>query len=233
MKKPVRVDKYSNENLRARKARILQTARTLIGSKGLEGLTMRELADRSGVALATLYNIYGSRDVLIHHAVNDFFDNILELRLTKAKNKNALGRMLLLLELIARYVMDSPEYARVVVAMYFKLDRGQGMHGMLYTLAHTELTKLLEEMRHEAHYAEWVSIDLLADEMTEQVMWRLFQWTRGVIPDRYLVDALTFGVLQIFAGSTHSALNATLQSHLRKSTRRLVKLRLSNMSSAT
>lgn len=226
--KKARVDKYSNDRLRARKAKILQEARHLIGSKGIDGLTMRELADNSGVALATLYNIYGSKDVLVGHAVNDFFENILEIRPGKLKDQSALDRMLTLLDLIASYVKKSAAYVRVVTALYFRLERDQDMHGMLYKLAYTELIGLLAELRRDAQFRDWVSLDLLADEMAEQIMWRILQWARNSVPDSHLADSLRFGVLQILVGASRGPVADLLQTHLQKSTRKLVKLRESN-----
>lgn len=221
----IRVEKYSNERLRARKARILQEARDLIGAKGVEALTMRELADKSNVALATLYNIYGSKNVLVSCAVNDFFGPISTAGIKKTPKQTSLDRLLTLLAQMARHVRKSPSYVEVVAAMYFKLDRDQHMHNMLYHLAHTEFTEILEQMRDEAHYSDWVSIDLLADEMSEQVMWRVFQWSKELIADTHLAEYMKFSVLQILVGATRGEITDLIQAHLERTTRKLAKIR--------
>ena len=221
----IRIEKYSNERLRARKARILQEARNLIGTKGVEGLTMRELADNSEVALATLYNIYGSKDLLITYAVNDFFEPIVETGVKKTLKKTSLDRLLMLIETIAEYVKKSPAYVRVVVAMYFKIERDQGIHKMLYSLALNEFSTVLEGMREEANYHDWVAIDLLADEISEQILWRLFQWSRGVVPDEHLAEFMKYSALQILVGATRGEITETIHAHLKKTTRKLVKIR--------
>lgn len=221
----IRVEKYSNERLRARKARILAEARNLIGSKGVEGVTMRELAEKSDVALATLYNIYGSKDLLVACAVNDFFDPIIAAGIKKSRGKSSLDRLMALLETISLHVRKSPAYVNVVIAMYFKLDRDQGIHEMLYKLAHSELTSILDQMRDEVDYNEWVSLDLLADEMSEQVMWRIFQWCRGDVPDAYLDAFMKFSLLQILVGAVRGDMAATMQAELKKCAKKVLRLR--------
>lgn len=224
----IRVEKYSNERLRARKARILQEARNLIGTKGVDGLTMRELADKSGVALATLYNIYGSKDVLVSYAVNDFFEKILETGVVASPGKTTLERMLGLLDLIAKQVRKQAAYTRVVVTLYFKLDSDMGIHNMLYKIAITEFTELLEEMRAEADYHDWVSVELLADEISEQLLLRIFQWVRGGVPDAHLADVIKFSVLQLLVGATRGTVSTTIHTHLAKLARKLARVRSAN-----
>lgn len=220
----MRIEKYSNDRLRARKARILKTARQIIGAKGVDGLTMRELAEKSDVALATLYNIFGSKDVLVGYAVNDFLEGILDLSVQKAPKKASLEKLLLVLDLIARDVKKSSAYIHVVVALYFKIERDKGVHNMLYNIGHSKFAELLESMRDEANYYDWVSLDLLADEFTEQVLWRILQWGRKAIPDSLLADSMKYSVLQILVGATRGAMTDQINAHLKTTTSKLARL---------
>lgn len=220
-----RVEKYSNERLRARRARILQTAREIIGEKGVDGLNMRELAEKSGVALATLYNIYGSKDVLVSYAVNDFLESILETTVQKTARQTSLDRLLTLIDMIGRDVKKSASYTLVVVALYFKSGRDQGVHDMLYKIGLSKFSEVLDNMREDAGYAEWVSIEMLADEMTEQVLWRILQWSRDSFPDRLLGDHMRLSALQILAGVTSGPMHGEIVRQLRLTTEKLAKVR--------
>ena len=53
----------------ARRERILSVTLELIGERGVEAITMRDLALRCGVAVATLYNQFGSRESVIAEAL--------------------------------------------------------------------------------------------------------------------------------------------------------------------
>lgn len=56
---------------RQTRAEILQAAGELIGAHGVDGLTMRKLADRANVAVATLYNQFDDRNgVLMAFVLN-------------------------------------------------------------------------------------------------------------------------------------------------------------------
>jgi AcrR family transcriptional regulator len=53
------------ENKAERRARIVQAARALIRETGRTGLSMRALASRAGVSLATPYNLLGSKEAVL------------------------------------------------------------------------------------------------------------------------------------------------------------------------
>ena len=55
---------------------VLVAAGSLISEHGLEGLTMRKLAARAGVAVATLYNQFGDRDGLLVAFVSNGLDQL-------------------------------------------------------------------------------------------------------------------------------------------------------------
>jgi len=206
---------------RARKARILQQARAIIGEKGIEGLTMRELAASSGVALATLYNLYGSKETLVGIAINDFFEPIVAQAAAKSASKSPLKRLLLLVDEIAANVLDAEAYARVVVALYFRSDADIEVHGMLYSLARKEFAGIMSEMESQKDLLDWVATGLVADEMAHQVMARLHQWCRGDICDVQLSQVMKYGALQILAGACNGALSQAVTKELKMLTRRL------------
>lgn len=43
----------------------------MIAEKGYSGVTMRELAEKSGVAYKSLYDLYGSKDNLLGKAIEE------------------------------------------------------------------------------------------------------------------------------------------------------------------
>lgn len=64
------------ERQRRTRAEILQAAGELIAAHGVEGLTMRKLADRAGVAVATLYNQFADRSGVIAAFVSNGLDEL-------------------------------------------------------------------------------------------------------------------------------------------------------------
>ena len=56
--------KYLSDKMVARRRHILETAQTML-ARDDGSFTMRGLARESGVATATIYNLYGSQDAVI------------------------------------------------------------------------------------------------------------------------------------------------------------------------
>src|SRR6478672_2622590 len=56
----------------ARRARIIEAVIGLIGDVGAEAVQMRDVAQRSGVALATVYRYFSSRENLLAAALEDW-----------------------------------------------------------------------------------------------------------------------------------------------------------------
>jgi len=59
-------------NQRYRRSTILATIRQLLSEEGLEGVTVRRIAERSGHAVQTIYNLVGPRDLAITEAISEY-----------------------------------------------------------------------------------------------------------------------------------------------------------------
>lgn len=59
-------------NQRFRRATILATIRKLLTDEGLEGVTVRRIAETSGHAVQTIYNLVGPRDHAIAEAISEY-----------------------------------------------------------------------------------------------------------------------------------------------------------------
>jgi len=57
---------------RLRRSRILATIRDLLVAEGFDGVTMRRIAEASGVAVQTIYNLVGPRDQAIVEAICEY-----------------------------------------------------------------------------------------------------------------------------------------------------------------
>ena len=64
-------------NVEARRRRILDGARRLIEGGGVEAISMRKLAAEAGVAVTTLYNLFGAREDILVAMVDDAVDEMI------------------------------------------------------------------------------------------------------------------------------------------------------------
>jgi len=104
------------EHKTERRGRILAAARTLITSRGYDGLTMRELAATARVSVPTLYNLFGSKDAIL---VAELEASAVRLaaQLPRAGD-SFFARGMAAFEAGMRLIEDDPDLYRAVMRMF-------------------------------------------------------------------------------------------------------------------
>lgn len=105
---------------------VLDAAGAIIAADGIGGLTMRKLADRAGVAVATLYNQFGDRDGVLVAFVSSGLDQ-LELELDGQPPRGPIETTRALFEGFDELFSAEPDVWRPIFAA---LGSGPGVHGM-------------------------------------------------------------------------------------------------------
>jgi AcrR family transcriptional regulator len=95
-----------------RRSRIIRAARDLIGETGDAGLSMRALATKAGVSLATPYNLFGSKRAVLVAVLEDIkgFGN----RFADFKALDPLDRILRAARLAVSYYEADPIFYRAL-----------------------------------------------------------------------------------------------------------------------
>jgi AcrR family transcriptional regulator len=108
-------------NQRHRRSTILASIRKLLIEDGLEGVTVRRIAERSGHAVQTIYNLVGPRDLAITEAISEYSQYV---NLTAAPDPcdpdgpgAIVGRELASIRI-------NPEFCRNVCLILFSSSRG-------------------------------------------------------------------------------------------------------------
>jgi AcrR family transcriptional regulator len=128
----------SRHNQRLRRAHILATIRQLLTEGGYENVTMRKIADVSGHAVQTIYNLVGPRDHAIVEAIGEYTRFVGRTAKPNPEDPNAL------VEIIDRWLQSiaaNPEFCRQVSLISLTESRGifyafrdrqlTGMHNLL------------------------------------------------------------------------------------------------------
>ena len=110
---------YSSPRQQERQARILAVVREQISSVGYEAINIRELAAACGVALKTLYNLYGSKDELVLAALAGLLDDI-QHQANVLTAEPGIPRYLAYTDAIAGQIVASPRYADAMAKMLFQ-----------------------------------------------------------------------------------------------------------------
>lgn len=113
---------YSSPLQQARRQRILSAARVELERNGLAALTMQSIAQSSETSLKTLYNLYGSRDLLLLAAASELLDN-LEGSVSVQDSEPGIPRLLAFTRGVMKGFEYTPEYARVIVSILLRAER--------------------------------------------------------------------------------------------------------------
>ncbi|MDR7857317.1 MAG: TetR/AcrR family transcriptional regulator [Tissierella sp.] len=94
----------------------------LIDEDGIEGITLRRIADRAGYNSATLYNYFENLDHLIFYASMKYIkDYALSLNTYLSDSNNAMDRFLKVWECFCDYSFDKPEIYNAI--FFSNLDK--------------------------------------------------------------------------------------------------------------
>jgi AcrR family transcriptional regulator len=115
----------SRRNQRLRRAQILATIRRLLTEDGLDGVTVRGIAQASGHAVQTIYNLVGPRDQAIVEAISEYTRYVGHTALPDPGDPNAV------VDIIGRWLQSiesAPEFCRQVCLIFFSPSRGIFYH---------------------------------------------------------------------------------------------------------
>jgi len=105
--------KELTERQKRRRAGILAAARTLIAERGYDGVTMRDLAARSDVALKTLYQQYDSKENLLSKAVEELHTEVYDSIQLVEKN-TGIEKLLYIVEQVFTQTIENDAYAKTM-----------------------------------------------------------------------------------------------------------------------
>ena len=159
-------------------------ARQLIAEKGYSGVTMRELAEKSGVAYKSLYDLYGSKDNLLGKAIEERLRLVFE-SIDRAVTSRGFERLMDIIERTSSYTLEIPNLARalepILASDPAKFSIGENMQKF-----HREA---LLDIKRQGDLEDIANVDyLLHDVMLASGAVRLY-WANGVIVDEDLAKA--------------------------------------------
>ncbi|MGE0665731.1 MAG: TetR/AcrR family transcriptional regulator [Sphingomonadales bacterium] len=195
-------------------------ARQLIAEKGYAGVTMRELAEKSGVAYKSLYDLYGSKDNLLGKAIEERLRLVFE-SIDRAVTSSGFQRLMDIIERTSAYTLEIPNLARalepILASDPAKFSIGENMQKF-----HREA---LLDISRQGDLIDDANVDyLLHDVMLASGAVRLY-WANGVIADEDLAKAQKFSaakaVFPFLRGASRDAAFRLVQDlHLQLAGRR-------------
>jgi len=172
--------------MKQRRERILEETRRYLTEEGYDGLTMRGLAERAGVAATTVFNIFGTKESLVAEAVHDRFD-ALSLGVTPARTLT-IDDLVAHEEWMASTVLQNASYARAMVILYFSESVQNQVVDLLRNASTQAFKVYFAQARERQVLADWVDSDVVARMISNQLFSVVHDWAIGEIADDNLAD---------------------------------------------
>ena len=182
------------------RAEILHAVGEIIGADGLDGLTMRKLADRAGVAVATLYNQFTDRDGVLVAFVSSGLDQ-LEFELDEQPAADPIDATRVLFAALDETIDARKHVWRPVLATLRSVPNAPRMGSV-----GERIVAAVESDLAKAQAANM----LVADCNVDRLAWHIFvSWMRGL--ERWAQGTIDWDV---YRSSTQTAIEVALAAVL-------------------
>lgn len=183
-------------NQRQRRSTILATIRRLLKEDGLEGVTVRRIAEQSGHAVQTIYNLVGPRDLAITEAINEYS---IYVNLTATPDPFDPDEPSAMLDRELTSIRTNPEFSRNVCLIYFS-DARQIFYDFREQQIKTMHRFLMQQQRSGVVRND-ISARLLAEQLMLYLGAACVEWADRDLNFEELRERLSGGYETIMAGA--------------------------------
>lgn len=200
-----------------RRDRIIRKTRELVAARGIEPLAIRDLAEECGVAVATLYNQFGSREGVIGAALQADFQGRFEPLSERTKNLSPAEQLDVRITTATKAILgELREYTRSVMFFYFHHTPHPALRAAIHDFAVSDFRHIVEEIDRRGDLEPWVDVQAFADDIITQNYALLMKWAQGHIRDRELrsrcIRAIGASFIGITRGRTRAAFTKLVAS---------------------
>jgi AcrR family transcriptional regulator len=202
-----------------RRRRIIHAARDLIRETGNAGLSMRALAARAGVSLATPYNLFGSKRAIVLAVLDDwreFLDRFAHLRST-----DPLERLFTAVDMaIEFYVIDPPFYKTLWAAMF---DASDDVRRQIFNNKRDEFWRsLMLDAATAGVIAPGVNVELVFRALDRSFGAAMLDWVVGDVGSDQLAPTIGHSYALILKGAASADWRGPLDARLLESQAKLL-----------
>jgi AcrR family transcriptional regulator len=202
-----------------RRRQIIQAARDLIRETGNAGLSMRGLAARAGVSLATPYNLFGSKRAIVVAVLQDV--RMFQERFSTVKAADPVERIFAALDMSIEFYVDDPAFYRTLWSAVF--DASDGVRGEILNPKRDAFWRglILDAYRAGAIAAE-ANPDLVLAQLELLLRSAMFDWVVGEIGAARLAATARYGYALVLLGAAAQEWRGPLRERMLEAQKVLV-----------
>ncbi|MCW1383167.1 TetR/AcrR family transcriptional regulator [Novosphingobium sp. KCTC 2891] len=181
-----------------RRHRIIQAAREMIRETGRTGLSMRALAERAGVSLATPYNLFGSRGAVVLAVLEDVRD--FQARFAQVRNGDPVDHILAVVDLAVEFYLGDPAFYTTLWREVFSVS-GE-VRTAIYNPRRDEFwLGLVNDIAAAGALREEIDTALLLRQLDHQFRSVMLDWVAGDLSAGLLGPTIKLGYALILCGA--------------------------------
>jgi AcrR family transcriptional regulator len=204
-----------------RRQRIIQAARELISETGNAGLSMRVLAARAGVSLATPYNLFGSKRAIVLAILQDVRE--FHARFSHRQASDPLERIFTAISLEVELHLEEPTLYRTMWAAIF--DTSDDLRTTLWNAKrHAFWRGLLAAAADAGAIAREIDPDWLQRQLDHVSRSVMLDWVVGTLPTEAVIAAAQHGYALVLKGACTPEWSGPLNARILANQQRLLEL---------
>jgi AcrR family transcriptional regulator len=190
-----------------RRRRIIMAAREMIRETGSTGLSMRALADRAGVSLATPYNLFGSRGAVVLAVLEDVRD--FQVRFAKARTGDPVEHIFAVVKLAVEFYLADPTFYKTLWGEVFSVS-GEVRTAIYNPRRDAFWLGLVNEAAADGALREGVDASLVLRQLDHLFRSVMLDWVAGDLDPAALSPTIGLGYALILAGAASEAARPAL-----------------------
>ena len=199
------------QNMEARRQRLLEEVRRLIESGGFEGLTMRELASASGVTVPTIYNLIGNKEAVLLAAVEEQTEGF-----TSALER-VQGDLIEVVEATVRQLLRRPRYYRALLLALTNTEHAGAAQRYAAQALSRQIERALKALEEANELASWIEPISISQRLHGHIDYAAIQWARGTLSNSAFRSAAlldtSLTLLGVTSGASQKRFAKTAQEH--------------------
>lgn len=201
-----------------RRHRIIRAARELIRETGNAGLSMRALAARAGVSLATPYNLFGSKRAIVLAVLDDVRE--FQGRFANFRSTDPIERLFTAVDMAVDFYVTDPPFYRTLWAAVF--DASDTVRSEIFNWKRNEFwRRLVAEAAEAGALAPEIDVELLFRALDRNFESAMLEWVVGELPAERLAPTIRYGHALMLKGAASPDWRGPLEVRLRESQARI------------